>query len=40
MKQIVRFRIDSSVKPILFIVKSNHGLINRNVIRAPSRFRL
>ena len=39
MKQIVRFRIDSSVQPILFILKSNHGLIDRNVIRAPTRFR-
>jgi len=38
MKQIVRFRIDSSVQPILFVVKPNHSLINRDVIRAPTRF--
>ena len=38
VKQIVRFRIDSSVQPILFIVKSNHRLINRNVIRASPRL--
>ena len=40
VKQIVRFRINSSVQPILFTVKPNHRLINRNVIRAPTRFRL
>jgi hypothetical protein len=40
MEQIVRFRIDSSVQPILFIVKPSHSLINRNVIRPPTGFRL
>jgi len=40
MAQIVRFWINSSVQPILFIVKSNHCLIDRNVIRSPARFRL
>jgi len=40
MEQIIRFWIDSSVQPILFIIESNHGIIDRNVIRAPTRFRL
>ncbi len=40
MEQIVRFRNDSSVQPILFIVKLNHSLINRNVIRASTSLRL
>jgi len=39
-EQIIRFWIDSSVQPILFIIESNHGLIDRNVIRAPTRLRL
>ena len=38
MEQIVRFRIDGGVQPILLIIKLNHGFINRNVIRAPSSF--
>jgi hypothetical protein len=38
VEQIVRFRIDSGVQPILFIVKLDHSPIDRNVIRAPSRF--
>ena len=40
MVQIVRFRIDSSVQPVLFIIESNHRFINRNVIRDSNRFRL
>jgi len=40
VEQIVRFWIDSSVQPILFIIESNHCLINRNVIRGSTSFRL
>ncbi len=40
VEQIVCFWIDSSVQQILFIIKSNHRFIDRNVIRTPTRFRL
>jgi len=38
MEQIIRFWIDGSVQPILFVFKSAHRLINCSVIRAPTRF--
>jgi hypothetical protein len=37
MEQIVRIRINGGVQPILFIVKLDHGFIDRNVIRVPIR---
>ena len=40
MKQIIRFWINSSVQPILFIVKSSYRLIDPNVIRASTGLRL
>jgi hypothetical protein len=40
MEEIVRIRINGGVQPIPFVVKLNHGLINRNVIRTPTGFRL
>jgi len=34
MKEYVRFRIDAGIQPVLLIVDSNHGFVERNVIRA------
>jgi hypothetical protein len=33
MKHFVRLWIDCGVQPVLFIIESNHGFIDRNVIR-------
>jgi len=33
MKQSVRFWINCGVQPVLLIIKLDHGLVNRNVIR-------
>lgn len=38
MQQFVRFEVNGSVQPILFIVESDH-LVNRNVIWIPAEFR-
>jgi hypothetical protein len=40
MEQLIRFRIDSGVQPILLIVESDHSFINRNVIRRSPTFGL
>ena len=40
MEQFVRFGIDSSVQPVLLVIESDHGFVNRNVIRTLSVFRL
>ena len=37
-QQIVCDRIDRRVQSVSFIVQSNHGLVNRNLIRILSRF--
>ena len=40
VQHFVRFWIDRSVQPILLIVESDHGFVDRNVIRASSSVRL
>lgn len=40
IEHIIRFGIDSSVRPVLQIVELNHGLIDRNGIRIPTKLRL
>jgi hypothetical protein len=40
MKQIIRIGIDGGVQPILLVVHSNHGLVDRDVIRLATVFRL
>jgi len=40
MEQFVRFGIDGCVQPIPLGIESNHRLINRNVIRRTTVFRL
>ena len=40
MKQFVRLGINGGIQPILLIVESDHGLVNRNVIRTPPSFGL
>jgi hypothetical protein len=35
LQQIDCVRIDSSVQPILPIIQSDHGLVNRKVTRIP-----
>jgi len=39
-KEFVGFWIDSGIQPILLIIESDHGLVNRDAIRPPVRFRL
>jgi len=38
--QFVYFGIDSGIQPILLVIESDHGFVNRNVIRTPTRFGL
>jgi hypothetical protein len=33
MQQFVGFWVDSSVQPVFFIIQSDHGLVDRDVIR-------
>ncbi len=40
MEQFVCIGIDGSVQPVSLVVESDHGFVNRNVIRAPSSFGL
>ncbi len=40
MKQFVCIRIDSGVQPVAFVIELNHGLVNCDVIRMPTRFGL
>lgn len=36
MEELICLGIDSSVQPVLLTVKSNHGFVERDVIRARS----
>lgn len=38
--QFVYFGIDSGIQSILLVTESDHGFVNRNVIRTPTRFGL
>ncbi len=40
MEQAVGIGIDSSVQPISFIIRLNHGFVDRNVIRISTVCRL
>jgi hypothetical protein len=40
MQQFVCVGIDGSVQPVLLVIELDHGLVNRNVIRALSFFGL
>ena len=40
MWQFVYFGIGSGIQPILLVIESDHGFVNRNVIRTPTRFGL
>jgi hypothetical protein len=40
MEYFVRFWTDSSVQSVLLVIESDHGFINGNVIRTPSRLGL
>ena len=33
MQQFVGFGVDGSVQPVLFVIESDHGLVDRDVIR-------
>jgi len=33
MEQFISFEIDRSVQPVLLVIESNHGFLDRNVIR-------
>jgi hypothetical protein len=36
MQQFVRFGIDNSVQPVPFVVESDRGFVNRDVIRVAT----
>ena len=40
MEQFVRVGIDGGARPISLVIESDHGLIDRNVIRTPSSLGL
>ena len=40
MEQFVCLGIDSGIQPIMLIVESDHGLVNRNVVLTPASFGL
>jgi len=40
MQRIIGFRVDGSGQPVLFVVESEHGLVDRDVIKRPTSLEL